>query len=271
VFQGAVVSLGALGIVTSLTLDLQPAFRMRQDVYQDLSLAVVVDRFDEITASADSVSLFTEWRDAAFEQVWLKRRVPDGGSFEPAPDFFGATIATFPNHPIRGMSPSACTQQLGVAGPWHERLPHFRMDHTPSSGAELQSEYLVPRHHAADALLAIHGVADRFASQLQVCEVRTIAADRLWTSTAFGRESVAFHFTWLPDWEGLRRVLPSLEAALAPFEPRPHWGKLFTMSPVAVKSRYEKLPAFTSLIKRIDPSGKFRNAYVDRYVFVDEA
>jgi alditol oxidase len=269
-FQGAVVSLGALGIVTSLTLQLQPAFRMRQDLYRDLSLAVVVDRFDEITASADSVSLFTEWRDAAFEQVWLKRRVRAGGSFEPPRDFFGATIATSPIHPIRGMSPSACTQQLGVAGPWHERLPHFRIDHTPSSGAELQSEYLVPRRHAVDALLAIHGVRDRFASQLQVSEVRTIAADALWVSTAFGRDSVAFHFTWLPDWEGVRRVLPSLEAALAPFEPRPHWGKLFRMSPAAVKSTYEKLPAFAALIERVDPTGKFRNAFVDRYILVDE-
>jgi alditol oxidase len=269
-FQGAVVSLGALGIVTSLTLQLQPAFRMRQDLYRDLSLAVVVDRFDEITASADSVSLFTEWRDAAFEQVWLKRRVREGGSFEPPRDFFGATIATSPIHPIRGMSPSACTQQLGIAGPWHERLPHFRIDHTPSSGAELQSEYLVPRRHAVDALLAIHGVRDRFASQLQVSEVRTIAADALWVSTAFGRDSVAFHFTWLPDWEGVRRVLPSLEAALAPFEPRPHWGKLFRMSPAAVKSTYEKLPAFAALIERVDPTGKFRNAFVDRYILVDE-
>jgi alditol oxidase len=269
-FQGAVVSLGALGIVTSLTLQLQPAFRMRQDLYRDLSLAVVVDRFDEITASADSVSLFTEWRDAAFEQVWLKRRVRAGGSFEPPRDFFGATIATSPIHPIRGMSPSACTQQLGIAGPWHERLPHFRIDHTPSSGAELQSEYLVPRRHAVDALLAIHGVRDRFASQLQVSEVRTIAADALWVSTAFGRDSVAFHFTWLPDWEGVRRVLPSLEAALAPFEPRPHWGKLFRMSPAAVKSTYEKLPAFAALIERVDPTGKFRNAFVDRYILVDE-
>jgi alditol oxidase len=269
-FQGAVVSLGALGIVTSLTLQLQPAFRMRQDLYRDLSLAVVVDRFDEITASADSVSLFTEWRDAAFEQVWLKRRVREGGSFEPPRDFFGATIATSPIHPIRGMSPSACTQQLGIAGPWHERLPHFRIDHTPSSGAELQSEYLVPRRHAVGALLAIHGVRDRFASQLQVSEVRTIAADALWVSTAFGRDSVAFHFTWLPDWEGVRRVLPSLEAALAPFEPRPHWGKLFRMSPAAVKSTYEKLPAFAALIERVDPTGKFRNAFVDRYILVDE-
>ena len=142
------VSLGGLGVVTSLTLELQPAFRMRQDLYEDLPLAQVVDHFDEIIASADSVSLFSEWHGPLFEQVWLKRRVRDGDAFEPPPDLFGATRATVPIHPIRRMPADACTEQLGVPGPWHERMPHFRMDHTPSSGAELQSEYLIPREHA---------------------------------------------------------------------------------------------------------------------------
>ena len=100
-FDGAVVALGALGVVTKLTLDLQPTFRMRQDLYEDLPLAVAVEQFDEISSSADSVSLFTDWRGPTIEQVWLKRRVPDGDTFEPPPTFFGATRATTPIHPIR--------------------------------------------------------------------------------------------------------------------------------------------------------------------------
>jgi xylitol oxidase len=267
VFNGAVVSLGGLGVVTTLTLDLQPTFDMRQDLYEQLPLARVADRFDEITSSADSVSLFTDWQGPMFEQVWLKRRVADGDSFEPPPDFFGATIATVPIHPIRRMSAAACTEQLGVAGPWHERLPHFRMDHTPSSGAELQSEYLVPRERAVDAVLAIDAVRDRFAPLLQISEVRTIAADELWMSMAFGRDSVAFHFTWQPDWEAVRQVLPVIEGALASFQPRPHWGKLFTMSPDAVRSSYEQLPRFAALLERHDPTGKFRNAFLGRNIF----
>lgn len=266
-FDGAVVSLGGLGVVTSLTLDLQPTFQMRQDLFEDLPLAQVVDHFDEITSLADSVSLFIEWRGPMFEQVWLKRRVPDGDAFEPPPDVFGATRAVVPIHPIRRMPPDALTEQLGVPGPWHERMPHFRMDHTPSAGAELQTEYLIPRQHAPEALLALDGVRARFAPLLQVSEVRTVAADHLWMSTAYDRSSVAIHFTWQPDWDGVRRVLPTIEAALAPFEPRPHWGKLFTMSPEAVRSSYERLPQFIALLERHDASGKFRNAFLDRYIF----
>jgi alditol oxidase len=267
VFNGAVVSLGGLGVVTSLTLDLQPTFRMRQDLYEQLPLEHVVDHFDEITSSADSVSLFTDWRGPVVDQVWLKRRVTDGDSFEPAPEFFGATVATVAIHPIRRLSATACTEQLGVAGPWHERLPHFRMDHTPSSGDELQTEYLVARDNAVEAVMAIDAVRDQLAPLLQISEVRTIAADELWMSTAYGRASVAFHFTWQPDWEAVRRVLPTIEAALAPFQPRPHWGKLFTMSPDAIRSSYERLPQFAALLERHDPTGTFRNAFMSRNIF----
>ena len=267
VFNGAVVSLGGLGVVASLTLTLEPTFQMRQDLYEDLPLERVVDRFDEISSLADSVSLFTDWRTASFEHVWLKRRVVDGDRFEPAPELFGATRATVPIHPIRRMSAAALTEQLGVPGPWHERMPHFRMDHTPSAGAELQTEYLISRQHAAGALEALAAIGERIAVPLQISEVRTIAADELWMSTAFGRESVAFHFTWQPDWEAVRQVLPAIEAALAPFEPRPHWGKVFTMAPETVRSAYSKLPQFAKLLERNDPLGKFRNTFVDRYIF----
>lgn len=260
------VSLGGLGVVTSVTLELQPTFRMRQDVYEDLPLDRVVDHFDEVTASADSVSLFTEWRGPLFEQVWLKRRVAEGEGFEPRLGPFGESSATVPRHPIRRMTADACTEQLGVAGPWHERMPHFRMDHTPSAGDELQTEYLIPRQHAGGALLALAGIRERLAPLVQVSEVRTIAADELWMSTAYGRASVSIHFTWLPDWDGVRMVLPMIEGVLAPFEPRPHWGKLFTMSPEAVRSSYEKLPQFVTLLERLDPAGKFRNAFMARYV-----
>jgi xylitol oxidase len=229
-------------------------------------LARVVASFDEIMSSADSVSLFTGWRGPMFEQVWLKRRVGAGDHFEPPLKMLGATIATVPLHPIPGMSTAALTEQLGVPGPWLDRLPHFRLDHTPSNGDELQSEYLLPRRHAADALLAIDRIRDRFAHLVQTSEVRTVAPDALWMSTASGRASVAIHFTWQPAWDAVRDVLPSIEDALAPFAPRPHWGKVFTMRPEAVRSTYERLGSFTDLIDQHDPEGKFRNPFVDRYV-----
>jgi xylitol oxidase len=267
-FPGAVVGLGALGVVTRVTLRLEPTFQVRQDLYEDLPLAAVAEHFDEITALADSVSLFSEWRGPVFEEVWLKRRVDPAVAFEPPPTLHGATRATVPIHPIRRMPADACTEQLGVPGPWHERLPHFRMDHTPSAGAELQTEYLLPRRHAVDALIAIDGLRDRIAPLLQVSEVRTVAADDLWMSTAVGRDSVALHFTWVPDWPSVRELLPAIEAALAPFEPRPHWGKLSTMAPAAIRAAYPRLRDFTALIDRFDPDGTFQNDYL-RTVVLD--
>jgi alditol oxidase len=266
-FDGAVVSLGGLGVVTKLTLQLEATFEVRQHVYDDVPLAHLVEHFDEITSSAHSVSLFTMWRGQTIDQVWLKRRVTDGEAFEAPGDFFGGTLATEPRHPIPGMSPAACTEQLGAPGPWHERLPHFRMDHTPSSGDELQSEYQVPRSQAVDALLAVDALRDQISPLLQASEVRTIAGDELWMSPSFGRDSVAIHFTWQPDWEGVRRLLPRIEDALSPFEPRPHWGKLFTIQPDQLRSRYPRLPEFDALLRRHDPRGKFRNEFLDRYLF----
>lgn len=264
-FEGAVVGLGALGAVTRLTLDLQPSFQVRQDIYEGLPLAHAVESFDAITASADSVSLFTDWRGPTVDQLWLKRRVTDAHAFEPA-TMFGAERATAPIHPIRRMSPAALTEQLGVPGAWHERLPHFRMDFTPSSGAELQSEYLMAREHAPEALLAVDAVRAAFAPLLQISEVRTVAGDGLWMSTAVGRDSVALHFTWQPDWDGVRAVLPIVEAALAPFDPRPHWGKLSTMSPSAIRASYTHLRGFVELVERHDPRGTFRNAFLRRTI-----
>ena len=266
-FKLAVVGLGALGIVTAVTLDVEPTYMVRQDVYEDLPLDDLVDQFDEITALADSVSLFTEWRGPTIDMVWLKRRVPDGAVEHAADKLFGATAATAERHPIRRLSADACTPQLGVAGAWYDRLPHFRMDHTPSAGEELQTEYFVPREHAVEAFLAVHALRARIEPLIQVSEVRTIAADNLGLSMANGRASVAIHFTWKPDWDAVRILLPDIEAALRPFEPRPHWGKLFTMSPDELRSRYPRLPDFVDLANRLDPDGVFRNDFVNRSLF----
>jgi xylitol oxidase len=265
--DGAVVSLGGLGVVVRLTLDIEPTYQLRQDVYENLPLADLERHFDELTSSADSVSFFTDWRGPTIDQVWLKRRLPGGSAFEPPPRLFGATRATAAVHPIRAISPDACTAQMGLPGPWHERLPHFRLDHTPSSGDELQSEFLVPRERAIEALEAIHTVRDRIAPLIQVSEIRTIAADGLWMSPSFGRASVALHFTWRPDWAAVRVTLPVVEKVLEPFDARPHWGKLFTMAAEEVRSRYPKLPNFVELVRHHDPNGTFRNGFLDRYVF----
>ncbi|MGN9845968.1 FAD-binding protein [Nonomuraea sp. H19] len=245
-FPGAVVALGALGIVTSLTLDLVPAFEVRQYVREGLSTDALTD-FDEIMSSGYSVSLFTDWRDT---RVWLKRTEE-----LTSPDWYGTTPADGPRHPLPTMPADSCTLQLGVPGPWHERLPHFRPDFEPSgAGEELQSELILPREHAVKALRELYAIGDRIRPVLQISEVRSIAADDLWLSPFHGRDSVGIHFTWVKDLAGVLPVLELVEETLAPFEPRPHWGKLFT--------RWPSCPdRFRSLVRRLDPAGKFGNDF----------
>ena len=263
-FDGLVVGLGATGAVVRVTLDVEPAYQVRQRVFEGLSWEALLGHFDAIAAAGCSVSVFTTWGDDA-GQVWVKSRVADGPDGAPA-ELFGAPAATVERHPIPGADPSACTPQLGVPGPWSERLPHFRMDFTPSQGEELQSEYFVPRQHAVAAIAATRAVADRVRPLLQVSEIRTVAADTLWMSPEHGRDSAALHFTWRREREAVERALEAVEAALAPFSPRPHWGKLFLTGAPALADQYERVPDFLALVRRLDPAGVFRNHWLSRYV-----
>jgi xylitol oxidase len=263
-FLGAVVNLGALGVVTQVTLDVEPSFMMRQDVYENLPLAQLADHYENIMSSGYSVSLFTDWQNKRFNEVWVKRRVKNGDASPAKPDFYGASLAAKNLHPIAELSAENCTEQMGVPGPWHERLPHFRMGFVPSSGKELQSEYFVPRKDAVEAILAVERLRDRVSPHLLISELRTIDADRLWMSPCYERASLAIHFTWKQDWNSVHAILPVIEKELAPFEVRPHWGKLFSVQPAHLRSRYERLPDFMDLLKAHDPSGKFRNEFLSR-------
>jgi alditol oxidase len=266
-FRGNVVGLGAVGVITKVTLDLQPRFTMKQYVYENLPMAHLRSHFDAIESSAYSVSLFTDWQNGRINEVWLKVRMDQMPGFDGPPDFFGATRASRNLHPIAELSAENCTEQMGVPGPWYERLPHFRMRFTPSAGKELQSEYFVPRAHAVDAILAVERLRDQVGPHLLISEIRTIAGDELWMSPCYRRSSVAIHFTWKPEWSAVRKLLPIIERELDPFDPRPHWGKLFVMSPKKLRSQYERIQDFIELCAKYDPRGKFRNAFLNDLVF----
>jgi xylitol oxidase len=263
--DGAAVHLGALGVVVSLDLELVPAFDLSQWVYQDLPLDVLDEHFTEIMTSAYSVSLFTDWRAPRLIQLWLKAEpgLPPAVTQE---SWFSATPALSARNPVPGVPPETTTEQLGAPGRWYERLPHFRPEFKPSAGDELQSEYLLPADQAVPALHALDQIRDRLAPPLRICEIRMIAADDLWLSTAYHQDSVAFHFTWIADPAAVLPVVTQLEQALAPFAPRPHWGKVFTTTPGDLRARYERLPDFLALIRNYDPAGKFRNPYTHRYL-----
>jgi alditol oxidase len=263
---GAVVGLGVLGVVVSLTLDLVPAFSIRQHVWEGLPLAVLDEHFPEVAASAYSVSMFTRWEDDPVLQVWFKQRAGQPAPAVTGEPWFRATPASGPRHPVPGFPPEYCTAQLGESGPSSQRLPHFRPDALPSAGSELQTEYLIDRRDAAPALRALAAVRDRIQPVLRVSEIRTVAADGLWLSPSYQRDSVAIHFTWIPDTAAVLDAVRLIEERLAPFGPRPHWGKVFTIPPAELAPRYEKLGSFRELARRHDPAGKFANAFTARYL-----
>jgi xylitol oxidase len=254
-FEGMVVSLGALGVVTRVTLDAEPAYEIRQRVFEGLPWDAVPDVF----GAGYSVSVFTRWGETA-DQVWVKSRG------EPPAEIEGARPAEADVHPLPGMDPVHATRQLGVPGAWSDRLPHFRMDFTPSAGEEIQSEYLFPREHLPAAIDAVRGLGDALRPALQIAEIRTVDADSLWLSPQYGQDTAGFHFTWRREPELVARLAGALEVALAPFHARPHWGKVFLAGSATIADRYARLPDFRQLTERLDPRGAFRNDWLERHV-----
>ena len=263
-FDGLVVGLGAVGAVVRISLDIAPAYQVRQRVFERLRWEALFEHFDAITSSGYSVSVFTRWGETT-DQVWVKSRV-DNDTEVPERQLFGAGPATEHKHPIDGLDPVNCTPQLGATGPWFDRLPHFRMDFMPSSGAEIQSEYIVPRRHAVAAIEAVLGIRTTIQPLTQVSEIRTIAADSLWMSPQYGQDTVAIHFTWKPEQEAVERALVELERALAPFQARPHWGKLFRANAETIGPLYERVGDFVALLGRLDPRRAFRNDWLEERI-----
>jgi xylitol oxidase len=259
-FAGVVVGLGATGVVTRVTIDTEPSYELCQYVYEELPWRSLERRFDEITSAGESVSIFTRWG-ASAGMLWVKRR-----TVAPEGPMFGARPASRQLHPIAGAEPAACSAQLGVAGPWFERLPHFRPEFTPSAGEELQSEYLLARADAQAAIETVRSLAREIAPLLHVSEIRTVAGDELWMSPQQGRDTVALHFTWRRQQERVEELLGVLEDALAPLRPRPHWGKLFAADAADLRARYPRLADFARLLARLDRRGAFRNAWLERRV-----
>ncbi len=264
-FNGAVVALGALGVVTKVTLDLLPTFQLQQDIYEWLPMHELDASFDAIMSAGYSVSLFPKWQTDDIDTVWVKQQVAPGASATVPGTFFGATLATH-NRPIQDASDRHGTP-MGEPVPWHECMPHFVFTDPLLEGDELQSEYFVPRHHAVDAMKAVARHRDALAPILGVSEIRTVAADKLWLSPAYEQDIVGIHFNWLKNWAEVEPFLAIVEETLAPFTPRPHWGKLFILSPAQVQSAYPRMQDFQALAESYDPSGKFRNAYLDHFIF----
>ncbi|HEV8512812.1 MAG TPA: FAD-binding protein [Cyclobacteriaceae bacterium] len=265
-FNGAVVGLGALGIVTKITLDLLPTFNMHQVVYRNLPMDALENNFEAIMSSGYSVSLFTDWKNKNINEVWIKSHVEGNTLNSSSPEFYGARLASKNMHPIEDQPAENCTDQMGVPGVWYERLPHFKMGFTPSAGKELQAEYFIPFEHGYKAMMAVEKLHEKISPHVFISEIRSIAADNLWMSPCYKKRCVAIHTTWKQE-DVVRDLLPLVEQQLAPFNPIPHWGKLSALAPSLVQARFEKLKDFKQLMHQYDPKGKFRNEFLDKSLF----
>lgn len=265
-FYGAVVGLGAIGVITKVTLDLLPTFNMKQVVYRNLPIGELKNNFENIQSRGYSVSLFTDWKNKNINEVWIKKRVEDNVTAAEL-ELYGATLAKENLHPVEDQSAENVTEQMDIPGPWYERMPHFKMGFTPSVGKELQSEYFVPIEHAYEAMMAMEKLHEKISPHLFISEIRTIQADNFWMSPCYKQTCVALHTTWKQEVNTVMKLLPLIEEQLAPFNARPHWAKLFTIAPSVLQSRYDRLSDFKELVKQYDPAGKFRNEFLSRNLY----
>ena len=259
------VGLGAFGVINRLVLDMQPTYLVRQDVYRDAPWDTVLEGFDEVMASAYSVSLIGDFGSPVIRELWQKTRVESVPAADAQPEPVPASLHGGTWYDDAEAPPDhALNVRAGIAGPWSDRLPHFRLDAPPSAGGdELQTEYFVDRRHAVNALGTLRSLGDRISPQLHATEIRTVASDDLWLSPAYERDSLCIGFTWRKHPTEVIALLPDIEAALATYEPRPHWGKLFVFNDEDLAQRFPRLPDFLELASTYDPTGKFSNAFID--------
>ncbi|WP_243074402.1 FAD-binding protein [Microbacterium sp. SS28] len=260
-FAALAVGVGAFGIIVALTLDIEPSYRARQDIYAGVSWDAALADLAALTGAGYSVSLFTRWDPETIEAVWVKTRL--AADDDAVPDtLLDGHRATGPDSPLG--SGDNITEVGGVPGPWMLRLPHFRLDSEPSFGEEIQTEYFVPREHGAAALDAVRALGDSIRPHLVVSEIRTAVRDELWLSGAYQQDIVIIHFTWFDRPDEVGELLPVIEAALAPFRARPHWGKVHGFTADEIARVHPRLADARAVFERLDPEGRFSNAHLER-------
>jgi xylitol oxidase len=262
-FDGCVLSLGRLGIVTEVEVDVVPTYDVAQTVLVDITDDALAEHLPEVLSAAYSVSVFSALVPDR-NRAWRKARVGDPDRL--ADRAWGGSAATSPQHPIEGEPTDSATEQLGRVGPWHERMPHFRMDFVPSRGDELQSEYLMPLEHAGAAWTALLALREPVRRVLLTTEIRAVAGDPMWLSPTGGVDSVAFHFTWSLEPDAVAAVLELIEGAFAPYGARPHWGKVSRLPAADLRAAYPRIADFRDLVARFDPDGRFGNTLVDGWL-----
>lgn len=262
-FSGFVVSFGALAVFTKLTLKIVKSFSVKQVVYENIPIQSVLENFNEIFDRPYSASYFSNWSPKNTGQIWMKF-LDDDKYPELQSKAYGGNLALTNQHPVKVNHPGNCTEQMGVSGKWLFRLPHFKLDSSPASGDEVQTEYLVNRIHVQSYINELTKIGEDIAARVYATEIRTISSDDLWLSGAYGRETVGFHFTWKKSSE-VKDFLPVIENILGKYNGRPHWGKLFSTPRAQLIERYPMYEEFRQLIQKYDSGNKFRNKFIEQY------
>ncbi len=265
-FNGMVIGLGAFGIITRVTLDIQPSFDIRQDAFAGLPWATVLANLERVMGAAYSVSIMTRWSGDTADRLWLKTRLSDGLPLEVTAEHLGAKASAHASASGRDHVGTGLTQ-FGVPGPWSELLCHFRPDCEPGEVAQIQSEYMIPRDRAITAITRLRAIGDRIDRCLLMGEIRTMAADELWLSPSYGHDTVGLHFTWKREAGAVDEITAEMEELLLPLGARPHWGKLIHAPAGRLAPLYPRMAEFRALADVHDPGGKFRNAFLDYHVF----
>jgi alditol oxidase len=265
-FDGAVVSLGALGVVTRVTLAVEPAFDMRQDAFEGLRWKTVLADFDAVMSAGYSVSLMTTWSEPFVSRFWVKTRLSEKDAEARPALRFGLRPAV---EPVAKAAPEAMQRlnPFGVRGAWFERLPHFRPEVVPGPPGHLQSEYVLPRAKVRQAIEQLRARGERIDRHLWITEIRSVAKDELWLSPSYGDDRVGIHFSWLRQPEAVDELTAEIEAMLLPLDARPHWGKIVHAGAGELAQRYPKMLAFRKLARAYDPVGKFANEFLNKHVF----
>ena len=253
-FDALAVGVGAFGVIVALTLEVQPTYRARQDVYQGLSWDAALETLDDITGAGYSVSIFTRWDADLLGDVWVKSRLE--ADDDPISDGLLDGARRVEANPLEGVAD--LTELGGVPGPWMLRLPHFRLDGQPSFGDEIQSEYFVTRSDAPAALRAVRELAPLVQPHLFVSELRTAASDDLWLSPAYQRDVLAIHFTWHNDPAGVRSVSAARRGGAGSVPGAPALGQA---APVRCRSGRARAPSPRRRARRVraaGPRGSFR-------------
>lgn len=271
--SGAVVGLGALGIVVEVTLQCVPAFLLHA-VDSRVPIDDALETLHERAADADHLEFY--WHphtDVALMKT--QTRLPESAARHPIPMLRRWVDETVLSNGVFGAYCAASRIAPAIIPPFNRLAVRLtgHAEYTDRSHRVLvhdravrfrEMEYAIPADDVVPAVQAIRKLIDQRGWRIEFpIEVRFAAADDLWLSTAYGRDSayVAVHRYWRAD---PRAYFDAVEQIMLDLGGRPHWGKLHSLDDEQLRARYPRFDDFLALRNRLDPGRLFGNRHLER-------